>query len=276
MTKPRIGLALGGGGARGLAHIAMLEAFDEAGIKPALITGCSMGALVGAAYAAGVTGKELREHATRLLSNRIDMLKHVFSERKLTPFNLVSFSGVNSMHLSAERLVEIALPRGLPSNLEDLQIPFQIATTNYATMSEHMITSGALVPAVAASIAIPGVISGSMIDGDLHVDGGVTNPVPFNHLFGKVDHVIAIDVTGRPRAVNGKHPSNIEVAIGSLLIMFHQIANLRRAQAPPDTYIEIDVSKTGAADFFKINDILDAAEPAKQRLARELRAIHKN
>jgi NTE family protein len=63
MTTPRIGLALGGGGARGLAHIAMLEVFDEMGLTPAVIAGCSMGALVGACYAGGMTAKDLRAHA---------------------------------------------------------------------------------------------------------------------------------------------------------------------------------------------------------------------
>ena len=69
MSSPRIGLALGGGSARGLAHIPILEAFDEIGIRPAVIAGCSMGALIGAAYASGIPAKELRAHTQRLLVN---------------------------------------------------------------------------------------------------------------------------------------------------------------------------------------------------------------
>lgn len=269
----RIGLVLGGGGARGLAHIPMLEAFDEVGIKPAMIIGCSMGSLVGAAYASGMTGRDLRQHATRLLNNRVDMLKHVFGDMKMNPMELLSFSGLNSLHVSAEKLVRIALPANIPERMEDLPIPLKIIATNYNSMQEHVFESGLLRQAVAASIAIPGVISGSMIDGNLFVDGGVTNPVPFNHLMGKVDKVVAIDVTGRPREVNGKHPSNLEVAVGSLLIMFNQVARLRRASNPPDIYIEPDVSRVGAGDFFKVAEILGAAEEAKQRLVMELRAL---
>jgi NTE family protein len=272
-SQIRIGLVLGGGGARGLAHIPILEAFDEVGVKPAMIIGSSMGSLVGAAYASGMSGHDLRRHATRLLSNRVDMLKHVFGDMKINPMELLSFSGINSLHVSAEQLVRIALPLTIPERMEDLQIPLKIVATNYNSMQEHVFESGLLRQAVAASIAIPGVISGSMIEGNLFVDGGVTNPVPFNHLMGKVDKVVAIDVTGRPREVNGKHPSNLEVAVGSLLIMFNQVARLRRATNPPDIYIEPDVSRVGAGDFFKVAEILSAAEGAKQKLITELRAL---
>ena len=68
---PTIGLALGGGGARGLAHIAMLEAFDELGVKPTIIAGTSIGAIYGAAYASGISGRELREHTRFILSQRL-------------------------------------------------------------------------------------------------------------------------------------------------------------------------------------------------------------
>jgi NTE family protein len=270
VSAPRIGLALGGGGARGLAHIAILEAFDELGVRPAAMIGCSAGALVGAPYAAGISTKDLRAHAESLLGRRADMLKRVLSNGK--PLSLLKFGGFNSLHLSAQTLVEIAMPAGVPELIEDLIIPMQVVATNYKTMQEHVISSGPLVPAVAASIAIPGVISGGMIDGALHVDGGVTNPVPFNHLFGRVDKVIAVDVTGRPRVDNAR-PSNFEVAIGSLLIMFHQIAGLRREKNPPDVYIEVDTSGIGSADFFRLPDILAAAAPAKDRMKREIESL---
>src|SRR5207253_576844 len=71
VSGPRIGLALGGGSARGLAHIPILEVFDELGLKPAVIAGCSIGALIGAAYAGGLSARDIRERAEMLLSNRI-------------------------------------------------------------------------------------------------------------------------------------------------------------------------------------------------------------
>jgi NTE family protein len=266
----RIGLALGGGGARGLAHIPMLEAFDEAGLVPSAMAGCSMGSLVGVCYAAGIPAQEIRNHAVRLLSNRIDLLKHVFGGKKYKPLELLSFSGFKSLHLSAERLVRIALPDDVPERIEDLKIPMKIVATNYSTMREHVFTEGPIVEAVAASIAIPGLISGSLINEELYVDGGLVNPVPFNHLRQQADKIIAVDVTGKPKLVNGNHPSNIETAIGSLLIMFHQIAGLRRAADPPDLYFEPDVTNIGSGDFFRVQDILAAAEPEKKKLFLEL------
>ncbi|HUF44571.1 MAG TPA: patatin-like phospholipase family protein, partial [Aestuariivirgaceae bacterium] len=79
MRDLRIGLALGGGGARGLAHIAMIEAFDELGLKPAIIAGTSMGALIGAAYASGLEGRLIRDHAERVLANKVQLARLLFN-----------------------------------------------------------------------------------------------------------------------------------------------------------------------------------------------------
>ncbi len=266
----KIGLALGGGSARGLAHIPMLEAFDELGLKPAVIAGCSMGALIGAAYAGGMSGQELREHAIKLLSNRMTMARHVFGAKQTKLGDIFSLKGLMSMQLDGPRLVDIALPDHLPQQLEDLGIPLKVVATDYDRMEEVVFTKGPVMQAVGASIAIPGLIAGPRIDGRIHVDGGIKNPVPFNHVTEGMDIVVAVDVTGRPRPITKAHPSNLELAVGSLLIMFHELADLRRRQSPPDIYIEPEIDQFGAADFFKVNEIFAAAEPAKERLKREL------
>lgn len=269
-SSPRIGLALGGGGARGLAHIPMLEAFDELGIKPAVIAGCSMGALVGSAYAVGMSGKELREHAIRLLSKKMDMARHVFGTRQAKLGDIFSLKGLMSLQLEGQKLADIALPDHLPQNIEDLAIPFKVIATDFERMQEVVLTSGNLLEAVGASIAIPGLVAAPKINGRIHVDGGVKNPVPFNHASEGMDIVVAVDVTGRPKPFQHAHPTNIELAVGSLLIMFHELANLRRAQSPPDIYIDPDVDQFGSGDFFKVNEIFAAAEPSKEKLKRAL------
>jgi NTE family protein len=266
----RIGLALGGGSARGLAHITMLEAFDDLGIKPAIIAGCSMGALVGAGYACGMTAKDMRKHAEGILNNRMDAMRYVFGTRKSKIGDILSLQGLLSLHLQAEKLVDLALPDHLPQLIEDTEIPLRIVTTNFERMEEHVIASGNLVQAVAASIAIPGLIVGPRIDGELHVDGGVTNPVPFDRVGSDVDLVVAIDVTGQPKPVTGKTPGNLELAVGSMLIMFNQLAELRRAAAPPDIYLKPAVEGFGAGDYFKAKEIMAAAEECKDRLKRAL------
>jgi NTE family protein len=266
----KIGLALGGGGARGLAHIPMLEAFDELGLKPSVIAGCSMGALVGAAYAGGMSGRDLREHATKLLSNKIDMARHVFGAKQARLVDLFSLKGLMSLHLDGKKLADIALPDTLPQNIEDQKIQLKIITTDFERMEEVVITSGNILEAVGASIAIPGFISAPKINGRIHVDGAVKNPVPFNHVTVGMDLVVAIDVTGRPKPFTRVHPSNMELAIGSLLIMFHELADLRRAQSPPDIYIAPDVDQFGSADFFKVNEIFEATATSKEKLKRAL------
>jgi NTE family protein len=270
MSTPRIGLALGGGSARGLAHIVILEAFDEMGLKPSIIAGCSIGALVGAAYASGSSAREIRDRAEMILSNRITALRYVFGEKGTKLRDLLALRGLASLHLNGEKLAALALPDTAPELIENTAIPFKVVTTDFEARVERVIDRGRLVTAVGASIAIPGVISGPLIEGRVHVDGGVTNPVPFDHVRAGCDIVVAVDVTGRPRPPNGQPHSNMELAIGSLLIMFHQVAVLRRRQNPPDIYIEPPLGGFGAADYFRLKPLLDAALPAKDQLKREL------
>jgi NTE family protein len=141
------------------------------------------------------------------------------------------------------------------------------------SMSEKTFSTGSLRQALAASVAIPGLIGGPTIDGMLMVDGGVVNPVPFDILKPRADIVIAIDVTGRPSSSKRKHHSNMELGIGGMLIAFHQIAVLKRKIAPPDYYFEPALEKFQAHDFFHIGDILKAAKPSRDALKRTLEDV---
>jgi NTE family protein len=270
MSGPSIGLALGGGSARGLAHIPMLEVFDELGLKPSVIAGCSMGALMGAAYAGGMSAKEIRERAETLLVNRLGAMRYAFGEKRINPFDLLVLKGLSSLHIQGDTLVGLALPETLPTLIEELPIPFKVIATDFDMMEERVIEAGPLRKAVAASIAIPGVILGPQYDGHTYVDGGVTNPVPFDHVRQGVDIVVAVDVTGRPKAATGANRSNMELAVGSLLILFHQVAGLRRAITPPDIYIRPAIDDFNGGDFFRIKQVLEQAASAKDELKREL------
>lgn len=270
MSTPKIGLALGGGSARGLAHIPMLEVFDELGLKPSVIAGCSIGSLVGSAYAGGMSARDIRAHAEMLLADRVTAMRYALSSKRLNPLDLLALKGLASLHVKGETLVNLVLPETLPKHIEELSIPFKVIATDFDEMEERVIESGSLVKAVAASIAIPGVILGPQYDGHCYVDGGVTNPVPFDHVRQGMDIVVAVDVTGRPRAATGAHRSNMELAVGSLLILFNQVANLRRAVTPPDVYIRPAIQDFAGGDFFKIREVLEQASTAKDQLKREL------
>ena len=270
IRRPVIGLALGGGAARGLAHIPMLEVFDEMGIKPAVIAGCSFGALIGAAYASGIPAKEIGDHARHILANRVQAAKYLFGVKRARIGDLLKRKSFTSLLVDGEQLTGFIFPEGVATRVEDTQIPLKIVTTDFLERREHVISSGPMCQAVAASIAIPGLISAPTIDGRLYVDGGITNPVPFDHVRVGTDLVVAIDVTGRQREPRRGHHSNMELAIGSMLIMFHQIAQLRRAVSPPDIYIEPPVGAFSALEFFRAEEMIAAASTSKDQLKRAL------
>lgn len=267
----KIGLALGGGAARGVAHIPMLGVFDELGIRPAVIAGTSIGALVGVTYAAGISAADIRQHTERLFGHRLDLARHLFGSRGARLTDLLTLTGYASFQIQTEKLVELLLPDDVPKTFEELGIPFKVVVTDYEQMVERVIDKGPLVPAIAASIAIPGIFQPTRLDGRLHVDGGVTNPVPFNHVRDGMDVVVAIDVSGRPRAVGQKMPSNMELAVGSMHIMFKELADMRRALNPPDIYIRPAVDQFGSGDFLRWRDIMAGAETARENLRRSLK-----
>ncbi len=273
MSDPKIGLALGGGAARGLAHIEMLHAFDDLGIKPAVLSGCSAGSLVAAGYAAGMSAAEIEDHARSRLSNRLDAMRLMVSSRTGSMLDFVSLKGFGSLQIDGKAIVQFALPSSVPDLIEELAIPLLIVATDYAAMSEKVFRSGPLRQAVAASVAIPGIIDGPAISGRLMIDGGMTNPVPFDILKPLADIVIAVDVTGRPSTGKGKHPSNMELGIGGMVIAFHQIAALKRKIDPPDFYFQPPVEQFQAHEFFRLNEILEAARPSRDALKRSLEDI---
>jgi NTE family protein len=269
----RIGLALGGGGARGLAHIAMIEAFDELGLKPAVIAGTSMGALIGAAYASGLEGRLIRDHAERVLANKVQLARLLFNPGEgHRIFDLIEFKLFGPMLVNGETLARIVFPPGVADFVEATAIPLKIVATDFYGRREVVIENGPMGPAVAASIAIPGVIAGPKIDGRLMVDGGITNPVPFDHVQAGSDITVAIDVIGGPVPRRAKGPTNFDLALGGSQILMRQIARLKREQRPPDIYVEPLLDGFRVLEFFRAQEILAAAAPAKDELKRRLEA----
>jgi NTE family protein len=270
VSAPRIGVALGGGGARGLAHIAILEAFDELGIRPHRMAGTSMGALVGAAYASGLPARELREHAQDTLANRVQLARRLLSRSDASLAALISFESFGPMMVNGLRLTQLFFPKGVAENIENTVIPFTVSATDYFDRKEIVIAKGALREAVAASIAIPGLIAGPRINDRFVIDGGMVNPVPISHVKRHVDLTVSIDVTGGPVPGGPRRPTNTELIFGASQIMQRQIALLRKKDNPPDIAIEPSVEQFKVLEFFKIRRILAAAEPAKERLKRQL------
>lgn len=271
-TSPRIGIALGGGGARGLAHIVVLEAFDELGIAPARIAGSSIGAMVGAAYASGIPAKDIRDHALAALKSRRGALRRLISESGPTVFTLLNPQRASFALLDGEMLLDVFWPVGIARKFEELKIPLTVSTTDYYARKERVFDQGLLRDAVSASIALPGLMSPRRIDGRVLFDGGIMNPLPSNHLTD-VDITIGIDVTGGPIENGDIIPAVGDMFFRSLQLMQHAITEGQLALRPLDILIRPAVDSYRVLDFFKVKEIVPAAEPAKDELKRKLEAV---
>ncbi len=232
---PKIGLALGGGGARGLAHIAVLEAFDELDVKPACISGTSIGALIGAPYAAGMSAADIRSYCDTLLRRRSTLFRHVYWRWRGRFMDYWKPNGPSLF--SAEHIFELVLPAELPDTFEGLSIPLEIVATDFYKQTEHVMRAGPLLPALAASSALPALLKPVEADGRILIDGGFVNPLPFDLLRGKADYIIAVDVSGGPSEAKGTLPRAIEAALGAQQIALRSIINAKlESVSPRHTY----------------------------------------
>lgn len=272
--KPTIGLALGGGGARGLAHIAMLEAFDELGIKPSVVAGTSIGAVYGAAYASGIRGRELREHTRYILSQRFGLIRDLFV-RRAQPFSqFLSLFGARNAILDPLAVLDMILPNDVKETFDQCEIPLKIVASDFYDQEQKIFTDGRLRPAVAASMALPVIFQPVIQEGRALIDGGLTNPLPFDLLLPEADIVVAIDVSGAPvpdpRRVA---PTAFSALFSSAFLFERTIIKEKLKTRQPDILIYSGTSQFQVLDFLKCDDILTAAEPAKERLKQQLSRV---
>jgi NTE family protein len=266
---PRVALALGGGSARGLAHIVVLEALDELGVKPVVIAGTSMGAICGAAYAAGLSGAEMRAQFLALFAKRAYFLKHFTG--KLRGGMTTLWSARAPSVVDNVTLFEMLLPEAMRCDFAALQIPFVAIAADFYAMEQVVLDSGPLIPALAASSALPTLARPVVIGGRALIDGGFVNPVPFDVVLGRADVTVAVDVTGETRRRSGaKVPSALDAISGSTQILFRSIVREKLKWAAPHILIRPGVGTFGSMDYFKVEEILAAAIPAKQELKRKL------
>lgn len=270
-NSPSIALALGGGGARGLAHIAMLEAFDELGLKPSIIAGTSIGAIFGAAYASGLSAKEIRAHAEEVLTVRFDLMRELFAARARGLPSVRRFFSAPAALLAPDTLLDILLPSRVVRDFEQLTIPLKIIATDFYGLDMVVLSKGPLRPAVAASMCLPAIFEPVTIDGRVLLDGGLTNPLPYDLVMNEADISVAIDVSGAPVPnLHRAHPSVTEALMGSAFIFERSIIREKLKTSQPDIYIEAGTSHFQIFDVFKVKEILAAAAPAKERLKVQL------
>ena len=261
MADATIGLALGGGGARGLAHIPVLEAFDELGLKPTAIAGTSIGAIIGAGYASGMSGAEIHAYTLDLFGNTPEILSRLWVMRPRGVSEILS--GGAFIPLDAERVAEIFLPPNLPKTFDQLSIPLTVIATDYYGWKEVDFRTGELRPAIAASMAIPAVFRPVVIGKMSLVDGGLANPLPFDKL-PRVKFVMAVDVTGGPEPSKGRtQPTIVEMIFGSRQILLKSLIAERIKVGAPDIFMRPNLNAVRVLDFRHAKMILKETLPLK-------------
>lgn len=275
--KPKIGLALGSGSARGWAHIGVIRALERAGVVPDVVSGCSIGALVGAAYADG----DLDDlHAWVLKLSWQDVLGLMD----------VSLSGGL---LRGDKLMSFFEQRFVDKRFSALPIPFACVATDLASGREVWLREGSVARAVRASTALPGLFAPVNLDGQLLIDGGVVNPVPVSlcKALG-ADIVIAVDLgsdivgralrhrkmddstvestwTGRLLAslgVDRDMPSLTSVLATSIHIMQSRIARSRLAGEPAEVLLSPRLAHLALMDYHRASEAIAEGEAVVKRM----------
>lgn len=266
-SQPRIGVALGGGAARGLSHIPYIEAMDEMGLYPSAIAGTSIGALIGAGWAAGMTGAELRQYALDVLGSFQLIAGTVWSSHRPSLVGLLK-DGL-SFQVDAESITEAYLPEGFPEDFASLKIPFSAVATDYYSWEQVVFDKGPLKRAIAASLAIPAAFKPVVFNGHTYIDGGVTNPVPIDQVINKADIIIAIDVNGSPEpSEDDVPPGLIDTGFVATQIMIQTIVRDHLQKYPPDIYVQPSVNPFGLMEFWRVRELIEAAEADKDRFKR--------
>lgn len=276
----RLGLALGGGGVRGFAHALVLELLDELSLRPSVIAGTSMGAIIGALYASGVSGREIKERILRHTILRNGVWKEVMEKKGdlLGLFNAISLELGRGGLLSTDRFLKYVFQEMQHACFEDLQIPLLVIATDYWNGEEVVLDSGAILPAVKASMAVPGVFAPVELDGRVLVDGGIVNQVPYDRVQESCDFTLAVDV-GADRVAPDERPipNLVESILGSFEIMQEEAVRKKMEKRRPTIYVRPHIRGVRVFDFDKVADVFEQTEPTIHRLREQLlQAMKKN
>jgi NTE family protein len=266
-------LALGGGGARGLAHIPVIEAIEELNVKPTAIAGTSIGALVGSAYAAGITSKEMRRHMLSIAHSPGETRRRLLAARAGKITDLLSGAFSQATQMDAEKFCAQFLPEAMPEDFAALKIPTTVVTTDLHRRQQAPLSSGPLRPALAAAMAIPGIFRPVAVDGRVLIDGGTTNPLPFDLLRGLADIVVAVDILTAPPLERSDVPGIWEALYVTINIMGSAIIAAKLEHIAPDLLIRPNVAAFRTLDFSQASSIFRVAEPVKDEVKEKLGAL---
>ncbi|MFY0602527.1 MAG: patatin-like phospholipase family protein [Flavobacteriaceae bacterium] len=284
--RPKVGLVLSGGGAKGFAHIGVLKEIEKSGIKIDYIGGTSMGAIVGGLYASGYSALQIEE-----MVKEIDFMSLLQDKlpRNALPFFEKEFGEKYGITLPVKKN-KIRLPKGVSkgqnvlnlltyllspvdsiSDFSKLPIPFFCIGTDIETGNQVVLEKGYLPLALRASGSFPTFLNPVEIDGKLVIDGGVVNNFPAEYMKSKsVDFIIGVDVQGK--LINRKKLNSV-VAILNQIISFQTYGKSEAQKKYVDVYIKPDIYDFSAADFAKKNEILKKGDEIAKKFKEVFRKI---
>ena len=242
----KIGIALGGGAARGYAHIGVLKAIDELNIKIDFISGTSIGSFIGALYASGNLIQFEEE-----VRNKNSFIRDVLF--KLDPIypKLAVMNG-NEVIKTFKKLTDI-------TTFEELNIPLTTVATDIVRNEKVECNKGDLINAIRASIAIPGILSPTYVNDILCVDGGLIDPVPLESVIKMgADHTIAVNLYGLESSGKTNEKYNIiDIIDRSAKIVLNNITHLSFKFNEPDLLIEPPIDQFRGFDFHRAKELID-------------------
>ena len=269
-------LALGAGGARGLAHIHVIRALEELGLRPVAVSGASIGGIIGAAFCSGMTAKDLEDHIQNLLGDPVGLIRNVFRARPDSLRGFFKEGGPRIGQFNLERVLEAVLPDDFPKTFDELEIPLKISATDFYGQSATVFDTGDLRFAMAASSAIPAVFLPVERDGRFYIDGNATDPCPIAVLQDLADHVIAVDVSGGVTGDQTKRPSMFDAGYAANQMMQQSIVKSEASRYPNTILLRPPVNGFFALDFHKAEEVLEQTahlkEEAKQAIAAVMEA----
>jgi NTE family protein len=250
---PRIGLALGGGAARGFAHVGVIQVLEEAGIKPALVSGTSAGSLVAAIYASGKSGKQLQRIAETM------------EEATMADWTLPLF---NRGMLRGDALARYVNGQVGSRLIEDLPLPLGIVATDLNTGQSMLFQKGDTGTAVRASSAVPAVFQPVRISGRDYVDGGLVSPVPVRaaRQMG-AELIIAVDISSPPDG--NLAGGTLDVLLQTFSIMSKSINYFELKEA--DVVVRPSLAGVSSSDFGARKRSIEAGRQAMLQLMPQLR-----
>ena len=268
----RLGLALGGGGARGLAHIPLLEVLDNLKIRPCCIAGTSIGAVLGAMYASGMKGSEIRSLVQdTIIGKKASPGEWLKDLKKLVQFMDLDFLGPGIF--KGDSIMNYFYDAIHTDNFEDLEIPLKVVATDFWASEQTTLSSGNLLKAVKASMGLPGLFTPVKYGERILIDGAGVNPVPFDVL-NDCDLIVAVDVLGCAESNSGKTPGAVKAVLEMFDIMQRSIVETKLHISQPDIYVKPDIRNIGMLEFHRVEEIYSSACASCTELEEKLKEYY--